>query len=147
MKFSHPIFTVTAALLLFVTASRVQAIQIGFALDPSSNLTLAVNFSGIASGEQGPGSLMTTYSGTLTVNVDNLLAPASIDFLSSEVVAANSGNWLPEVGGGTIGGSPGAAEPANYGGFAAPGLPPMVTLTPRYEIGISMRPLPAELLP
>ncbi len=39
----------------------------------------------------------TTFQGTITVNVDNLLAPTSIKILSSAADADASGKWLPEV--------------------------------------------------
>jgi hypothetical protein len=57
MKLFPPLFAVAAALLLFVTASRVQAIQIGFALDPNSSLSMAADFSGVSLVEQGYGTL------------------------------------------------------------------------------------------
>jgi hypothetical protein len=67
-------------------------------------------------------SLTTTYSGTITVDVDNVMNPSAITFISANAVAANSGSWLPEVGGGTEGdpntsgdAQPGTAAPANYG--------------------------------
>jgi hypothetical protein len=67
-------------------------------------------------------SLTTTHSGTITVDVDNLLNPTTIAFISANAVAANSGSWRPEVGGGTVGlpevegdGDPGMPAPANYG--------------------------------
>ena len=66
---------------------------------------------------QDPGgtSLTTTYSGTITVDVDNLTNPTSIEFIGANAVAANSGNWLPEVGGGSVG------DP-NIEGDADPGI-------------------------
>jgi hypothetical protein len=67
-------------------------------------------------------SVITTYSGTITVDVDNLMNPGSITLLSANAVAANSGDWLPEPGGGSEGNpdidgdaDPGTAAPANYG--------------------------------
>ena len=56
------------------------------------------------------------------MDVDNLTNPTSIAFVSANAVAANSGNWLPEPGGGSEGNpdmdgdaNPGTAAPANYG--------------------------------
>jgi hypothetical protein len=67
-------------------------------------------------------SLTTTYSGTVTVDVDDLTNPTSITFIAANAVAANSGSWLPAVGGGTVGdpgidgdADPGNPAPANYG--------------------------------
>lgn len=72
--------------------------------------------------DQAGTSLTTTYSGTITVNVDNVMNPTSISFVSANAVAANSGSWLPEIGGGNLGdvntfgdADPGAAMLANYG--------------------------------
>ncbi len=42
-------------------------------------------------------STRTTFQGTVTVDVDNLLAPTSIKFVSSAADADLSGAWLPEV--------------------------------------------------
>jgi hypothetical protein len=70
----------------------------------------------------GSTSLTTTYSGTITVDVDNLMNPTAISFISANAAAANSGSWLPGIGGGSEGdpniqgdATPGTAEPANYG--------------------------------
>lgn len=106
-------------LLLFWTASIGEAAEITFAVNPSSSLSLSAVFAGLTLEEQAPGSLTTTYSGTMTVDVDDLGTPTSIDFLSSMLVAANSGSWLPAVGGGPSPGDPGSAAPANYGAFKA----------------------------
>jgi hypothetical protein len=72
--------------------------------------------------DAGDMSLTTTYSGTITVDVDNVMNPSSISFISANAVAANSGSWLPGIGGGTEGdpniqgdANPGTAAPANYG--------------------------------
>jgi len=42
-------------------------------------------------------STYTTFQGTITVDVDSLLAPTSIKFVSSAADADLSGKWLPEV--------------------------------------------------
>ncbi len=118
----HCLTVAAVTLWLSWSASRDHAAEIIFTIVPSSSLALAADFSGFELGEQGSGSLETTYSGTMTVDVDDLGTPTSIDFLSSMLVAANSGSWLPEVGGGPSGGSPGTAAPANYGGVADTGL-------------------------
>jgi hypothetical protein len=69
-------------------------------------------------------SVTTRYSGTITVDVDNLTNPTSIEFVSANAIAANSGSWLPEPGGGSEGdpdvdgdADPGTPAPANYGFF------------------------------
>lgn len=42
-------------------------------------------------------STWTTFQGTITVDVDNLLAPTSIKIVSSAADADFSGKWLPEI--------------------------------------------------
>ncbi len=122
MKITHHRLTIALIILLVSwTASLGSAAQISFEIDPTSSLVLAAKYSQVPLEAQGPGSLTTTYNGTLTVDVDDLATPATIDFLSSSIIAANSGNWLPEVGGGTPG-SPGTAAPANYASFNATGF-------------------------
>ncbi|MEX2170413.1 MAG: PEP-CTERM sorting domain-containing protein [Pirellulales bacterium] len=110
-----------------ILAVRVgDAEQVVFQLQGPNSLLAApfVNEVGLPMAAQDPGgtSLTTTYSGTITVDVDNLLAPTTITFLSANAVAANSGNWLPQVGGGDGGdpnvsgdANPGTPMPANYG--------------------------------
>lgn len=102
------------------------AVQVVFQLQgpnslPSSPWVNAV--SGPMSPQDANGaSLTTTYSGTVTVDVDNVMNPTSITFVSANAMAANSGSWLPGIGGGTVGdpgldgdADPGVAAPANYG--------------------------------
>ena len=101
-------------------------VQLEFQLQGSNSLLAApfVNAVQIPMTGQDPGntSLTTTYSGTITVDVDDPANPTSITFISAEATAANSGNWLPEIGGGSEGdpgvdgdATPGVAMPANYG--------------------------------
>jgi len=125
MKSVFRLLTVAAVTsLLSWSSSLASAAGISFTIDPTSSLTLDANASGVTLAEQGPGSLTTTYSGSISVDVDNLLTPTTIDFLSSSMVAANNGNWLPQVGGGApdgmglpIPGDPGTPSPANYASF------------------------------
>jgi hypothetical protein len=61
--------------------------------------------------EQGPGSLTTTASGTISADlIGGFDGPAAIRMLGSDVIGVNNGSWLPGVAG--VGG----AEPANVGG-------------------------------
>lgn len=102
---------------------RASAEQVVFTIDPMlSSVSLSADFSGVPLTEQGPGSTTTRYSGTITVDVDNKLAPTSIEFLSAAAAAGDSGSWLPARGGGSGPGVPGIAEPANYGVQADFGL-------------------------
>jgi hypothetical protein len=103
--------------------------QVEFQLVPASSSLTGAGFLNVLATPleaQDPGgmSLTTTYSGTITVDVDNVTSPTSITFISANAVAANSGDWLPEVGGGSEGdpdidgdAHPGTAAPANYGFF------------------------------
>jgi hypothetical protein len=70
-----------------------------------------------------------TYSGTITVGVDNPSNPTSIEFLSASAAATITGDWLPQFGGGSEGdpgvqgdADPGTPQPANYGWFLQDGL-------------------------
>lgn len=81
-----------------------------FTVDPSRS---SVSVSGRALGNafkgQGPGSLTTTYSGT----INSVIVGSTIAFPGgSAVTAANNGSWEPKVDG-----LPGK-EPANYGATA-----------------------------
>lgn len=106
--------TASAALV----SSNARAVPISFTFDSSlSSITLDGSFSGIPLQEQGPGSKTTSYSGTILVDVDNPLAPTTIQLLGSSAVAAISGQWLPQAGGGPAAGDPGVAQDANYGLF------------------------------
>ena len=89
----------------------------------TSSLSMTGSASGVVLEEQGPGSLVTSYSGTVTVDVDDPTNPTSIQFVNAAATANNSGNWLPNDVLGTGPGEnwtdgPGDAAPANYGGFA-----------------------------
>lgn len=111
---------------LMLCAARTDAVQAVFQLTGPNTLHANAMINALMQPmvAQDPGgtSLNTTYSGTITVDVDNLNNPTSIAFVSASAAAANSGNWLPEIGGGTVGdpnvggdGNPGVAMPANYG--------------------------------
>jgi hypothetical protein len=73
-----------------------------------SHITLNALFSGAPAQAQegtsgvtdlvaGSPSNRTTFQGTITVDVDNVLAPTSIQILSSAADADLSGTWLPQV--------------------------------------------------
>jgi hypothetical protein len=106
----------TAMMFSALYASDASAVTLSMALDSSrSSITLNGTFNSIPLGEQGPGSRTSSYSGPITVDVDNLLAPTSIQILGSSAAAAITGQWRPEAGGGPAAGNPGAAQDANYG--------------------------------
>ncbi len=111
---------------LILGGGRSDAVQVVFQLTGPNSLhaNAMINALSAPMVAQDPGgtSLNTTYSGTITVNVDNVMNPTSIAFVSASAAAANSGSWLPEIGGGTVGdpnvggdANPGTAAPANYG--------------------------------
>ena len=86
------------------------AAPLTFSIDsPSSTLSLSGDVGGMNLQQQGNGSLTTHYSGTVAAVWDK--AAGTINFLSAgtDAVAANSGNWQPQVGGGS------GSAPANYG--------------------------------
>jgi hypothetical protein len=64
-------------------------------------------------------SNQTTFTGTITVDVDNVLAPTTIQILSADLDAAVSGSWLPEpqpdAGAPSDTDPPDPATPANLG--------------------------------
>jgi hypothetical protein len=123
---------VRATCAWLVAATCVLAAHTGYAIQVDFQLTgpnsllaapfvVAVQTPMSAQDAEGT-SLTTTYSGTVTVDVDSLTNPTSITFIAANAVAANSGDWLPAVGGGTEGdpeidgdADPGERAPANYG--------------------------------
>ena len=106
---------VLAMVPLLAVASAAQAgTLVSFTLDPGqSSISVEGDYEGIPFGEQGAGSMTTSYSGTVDVDLDNLGSPTAITFLSAAADAAVSGNWMPEAEGGTPG-SPNSG-PADYG--------------------------------
>ncbi len=128
----------TAAACLLV-AQSAYAVQVEFQLQGSNSLLAApfLNAVGAPMLAQDPGntSLTTTYSGTITVDVNDLTNPTSITFIAAEATAANSGSWLPDLDGGSEGdpevdgdATPGVAAPANYGFFIDLGGPSVAVL-------------------
>ena len=126
-----------AACLLM--ARNGYGVEVVFQLQGSNSLLAApfLNAVGAPMLAQDPGntSLTTTYSGTITVDVDDPANPTSITFISAEATAANSGSWLPDLGGGSAGdpdvqgdATPGVAAPANYGFFIDLGGPDVAVL-------------------
>ncbi|HJQ79668.1 MAG TPA: hypothetical protein VJ828_06915 [Lacipirellulaceae bacterium] len=123
------ILVTLAVNVLVISTSPASAEQLVLNLIPQSSSLTGEGYVGAvdantAAQDPNGDSLTTTYSGTITVDVDNLSNPSSITFVSANAVAANSGNWLPEPGGGSEGdpdidgdANPGTAAPANYGFF------------------------------
>jgi Putative Ig domain/FG-GAP repeat len=89
----------------------VPATHIDFVVDPSqSSLTLSGNVAGVDIKQQGAGSLTSSYSGTLAADVDFNANTIDISSTGTNLDAAVSGNWKPNVGGGS------GTGPADYGG-------------------------------
>ena len=105
-----------ATVLAAVTTDNTLAVPLSMTLDTSqSSVTLNGTFNSLPLGPQGAGSTTASYSGSINVDVNNLLAPSSIQHLGSSAVAAITGPWRPEAGGGPAAGNPGMAQDANYG--------------------------------
>src|SRR5687768_9790957 len=73
---------------------RTLLAAVSFAVDPAlSRITISGDAAGLPVQQQGPGSLSTTYRGTLHADVTS----SFIHFPGGSSVAAdNSGNWRPE---------------------------------------------------
>ncbi len=96
--------------LLVLGISNARAVTHDFKIDSTqSSVTLSGSVVGINFKEQAPGSLTTTYSGTITLD----LTDTTVAIPTGAMEAAVSGNWLPGLNG------QGAAAPANYGGQAS----------------------------
>ncbi len=100
-----------------IVLPAAQGDEITFEIDPERSFMVSSAFIKAANAPTTPqeeGSDTTTYSGTITVNLDVLESPTELQFLSAAAVAADSGSWLPEAEGGSEG-DPGDPSPANYG--------------------------------
>lgn len=82
-----------------------------FTVDSTQSvILLSGTVEGATLNQQGPGSLMTSLSGSIYAD----LTPSAIQFdTSNSIVAENSGTWQPAVGGAS------GNAPANYGGTAS----------------------------
>ncbi len=118
-------FMGTLAAVTLLCAPQAWASNVLFSLDPDAS---SISIAGTVTLDPGTGpvtlpfssqdppantSVTTSYSGSIVLDVDDPLAPTSLAFVGSSAVAAISGDWLPEAGGGTIGDA-GAPAPANY---------------------------------
>ena len=107
MKFSLMRGLTSYSVFLCLTiVSAIAAHADVFTINPAlSSLTLSGSTNGSPFMQQGVGSLVTSYFGT----IDASFNASSITFNSALVTANNSGSWQPAAGG--VAGS----EPANYG--------------------------------
>ncbi len=101
----------------FGLAAQLHAEVVILSIDPSqSSVELDVVLLGTSIAAQDPGvSNITTYSGLIAVDVDVTGAPTSLAILGSDFRAANTGNWLPGLGGGNSVEDLGTLVPSNYG--------------------------------
>lgn len=106
-----------SGLVVFHLAHFAAGVELTFEIDPDRSRLVAASFVNAVeqfSMPQGDGAEVASYSGTITVEVDEPTAPGFISFLEAEAIAADSGSWLPAPGGGESG-DPGDPAPANYG--------------------------------
>jgi hypothetical protein len=99
----------TALCVCLLTASNAAAAPLTLDLVPAdSDVTINALFSGLPTQAQegiagttdlvaGSPSNRTTFQGTITVDVDNILAPTTIQILSSDADADTSGTWYAQV--------------------------------------------------
>jgi hypothetical protein len=115
--------------ILWAATLCVRAEVITFSVDPARSSLVAEAIlvplgRAPLTSQDGPStaSLTASYGGTIEVDLDDPLNPTTIQFLSADAVAQNSGEWLPDLGGGTVGdpglegdADPGLPAPASYG--------------------------------
>lgn len=106
-------FFATAFLAFALTSSATAEVQT-FVIDPAqSSLVLSGTVYSIPMREQGMGSLMTSYTGSILADV----GANAITFVGGSTIAGNnSGSWQPLTNG--VSGS----APANYGAFGSANL-------------------------
>jgi hypothetical protein len=91
-------------------SSSAHAALVTFTIDPEqSSISLSGTVVGTAIKEQGPGSLTTSFSGSVTAE----LTDSTITFINAGlIIANNNGEWEPKANGAT------GKEPASYGAAA-----------------------------
>lgn len=87
---------VRAAVVVFSLKSPSQ-IALNATLPTGAALVAQEGTAGTTDYNAGLASNVTTYQGSITVDVDNLLAPTTIKILSANIDADASGKWLPRV--------------------------------------------------
>ena len=122
-------FLATTDPLTVAISQATTDVPISFTLNPTSSVlngagTVTVSDDGLGGSgnleQEGPGSLSTTYSGILAAVYNSQGETLQFGNNSlgqvSQAVAANSGTWLPGLGGVTASGAEAPAAPANYAG-------------------------------
>lgn len=130
---SMPVTGLLAGALAMVAAPIAFGAE-AFTVDPAqSRVAISGNALGAPLEEQGSGSLVTSYGGTLYVE----LSGGSIQFASgSRLTAKDSGSWQPLPDG-----SSGSAS-ANYGGKAGDFFTTGVAAARKVEVNVTSGPLP-----
>jgi hypothetical protein len=113
MKTSRFRLTLLAVVFLASVSEpfRALAAPVVFNLDPArSSITLSGSVLNNAFKEQGPGSLTTSFSGTIAADVTG----STIQFIGGSAIdAQTNGNWQPQTNGAA------GSAPADYGATAA----------------------------
>src|SRR5215467_8850365 len=104
------IFSLMAIALSVLGTGSTSAAPVTLNLDPAlSSISISALFGGApASAQEGIGgttidlvpgspSTRTTFQGTITVDVDNVLSPSTIKIVSSVANADTSGNWYAQI--------------------------------------------------
>lgn len=120
--------------LLPPTLPAVHAAEAVFTVDPTrSSITLQGTVLGFALSEQGPGSLTTSYEGTIVAD----LTETTLTFPGRGVLRArDNGTWQPAPGGDA------GSAPANYAGKASSFLANAVAAARQVEFQLSSGALP-----
>jgi hypothetical protein len=114
----RPVVSLLAGAWLTVNLCQPAFAQI-FTIDTNqSSVTISGSILGYPFQEQGPGSLTTSYQGT----VQTALVAGTIQFTGQSLIQAqNSGSWQPKADGSA------GSEPANYGATASAGFATVTT--------------------
>lgn len=107
-----------ALFVMILHGSWASAVPLVMTIDQSaSSLTLNGQLGTFPFLEQAPGSKTTSYTGTITVDANNLVSPSTISILSAVADADVNGVWLPKLGGSTgpTDANPFPAAPGDYG--------------------------------
>ncbi len=113
---THKLLGLVAVFISSMVAGSARAELVTFNLQNTSALTLSgsatVGGNTYLYTAQGANSLLTSYLGSVTADIDNLLNPTSIAFQSAIMDASISGQWTPSD---LSPAGPGAPSDANYG--------------------------------
>lgn len=133
--------------VLLASPPTALAAELTFDLNPTcSEISLATYATALDafSEPQGFGSETTSFTGTMTIDIDSAENPTQIQFIDANIVANINGEWLPEEGGGNEGSDvdgdadPGDPRPADFGlQFIAAGVGELFGALREVEMSIS----------